>query len=706
MERKENNQLKKSSLILMTIAGISLFMMLAFFSYSMFGGGKGTYGSFADNWSCPTGYGDLREINDIGYCCENGKKFTYAYVGLGYDFENIERYTCIYENLSEPKTGENAAVRYIGDNYCLSLINSSDCASYNGNMQSNNYCKFKCTFMPTEAQMSSDGKCYLDKTSHKLVWRTTVPDSNDFVAKTEIPESDCSGCYGDYTENPTTHECEPNNSSNATYTFTLKVEESGAKIMCMNGSDTSCAAHVHGSTSYTFESGDWSGTSCSNGTCQIDLSKYWAYIENLSYEFNGWGPKGCSSGRKEIVSYSKDTTYYPCWLKNTVLKVYGINGSSISEGYEEVVCEKQQGSGIYVAKDVNAGTNSNKTFKGWSPNSACTPLSITSKIADLTCENGVYYACWDGGSGSSNECTFKIKIPSGASPSNIWHSSPYTYSGELYLNKDSSTTVGNGGLRKYVIPPTGQCFSDYWTVSGSKNDTYHVSIVESEGDCDIELTPQFQSCSNDGGGNNDGGNNGGGTGNDPTPSSSSSSSSPKPSSASSSSEAEYEELDSPYDKCYNKKWVRVVSCQPDGTGAKCKLSTGETVDKAAVSKAGVTGCDVPKDAFDYPVDGDRCNMATGKIVHIDSCQTKAKVIGAHCKDKDGNYILVDNLAVKENGYCKNDKPSTDNSDDPANQDVDKSVQTGTTAFVLSWIAGIIALVISFYYFRKNYFVKQ
>ena len=51
-EKSNSNSLKRSSYSLIVVASITLFMMLVFFSYSLFGGGKGTYSSMEAEGSC------------------------------------------------------------------------------------------------------------------------------------------------------------------------------------------------------------------------------------------------------------------------------------------------------------------------------------------------------------------------------------------------------------------------------------------------------------------------------------------------------------------------------------------------------------------------------------------------------------------------------------------------------------------------------
>lgn len=572
MERKENNQLKKSSLILMTIAGISLFMMLAFFSYSMFGGGKGTYSSTCSG------------IVDT-------------------------------------------------DGICTPL------ASYTLTIKVNN------------------GKFKVNGTGSVL--NTTISD------KTEI-------------------------------------------VLTSDNALVECDAE-----------------SCSSSIFSI-LS---ATKEGNSYQFNGWGTSSsCTSGTTSTITYSSDVTYYACWEPkegcysvqyNGNTRKYWATTKSDAISHFTSICGTCGNSAVFNPDinqasciDVYGGSSSSEegcyvvqhngnTYKYWATTKSNAISHFTSVCG--TCGSSAVLnpdinetAC----QGVSGSCTYKIEGGTGGTvdTSKSKCNGTVNYSGRIYLS-----------TLEECVSNTGKCISD-WNVKfkDGTTGTYSswIDSTENNGkDCGITLTPNWGSCGGSGSGGGNG--SGGGTGNVPTPSSSSSSSSPKPSSASSSSDAEYEKLNPAYDRCYNNKWVRVVSCQPDGTGAKCKLSTGETVDKATIKKAKTTGCDVPGDAFDASIaEGDRCNMATGKLVYIVSCQPFDDVIGAHCKDNKGNYVFMGNLAAKENSACKNDKPSTDNSDDPANQDVDKSVQTGTTAFVLSWIAGIIALVISFYYFRKNYFVKQ
>lgn len=590
MENKENNQLKKSSLILMTIAGISLFMMLAFFSYSMFGGGKGTYSNTVD------------EEKHRCYDLDHGSSYC--------DEWRNKNYTCVLDHTSGEYTYYDCTCSGIVDNdgICTPL------ASYT---------------------------LTLDSNGGKFVGNTASSILNNII----------------------------NNSNKTELTLT---------------SDNNLIE-------------------CDSESCSFSLISALSATRD-GYQFNGWGTSSsCTSVTTNTITYTSDVTYYACWLKvATEDACYACGGSqgavlvwkhagetttgcSIQENIPHSQCPPGNEEGCYV---VNHNSN---TYKHWA----------STKSDAISHFNGICGTCGSSAVLDSNLNQTQCQSVSDTSTSCQLTIDPNTSSGGSLKSgftnpfKYSTCAATKSELDANVTNSNSSCTIDKWIVTDDGNREIYNRIDEEENGKTLQA---HWNCNSGG----SGGGNGGGS------SSSSSSSSSKPSTAPSSSDAEYEELKPAYDRCYNNKWVRVESCQPDGTGAKCKLSTGETVDKATIKKAKTTGCDVPGDAFDASItEGDRCNMATGKLVYIVSCQPFDDVIGAHCKDNKGNYVFMGNLADKENSACKNDKPSTEgSSDDPANQDVDKSVQTGTTAFVLSWIAGIIALVISFYYFRKNYFVKQ
>ena len=91
--------------------------------------------------------------------------------------------------------------------------------------------------------------------------------------------------------------------------------------------------------------------------------------------------------------------------------------------------------------------------------------------------------------------------------------------------------------------------------------------------------------------------------------------------------------------------------------------------------------------FDDIIDGDMCY--NGTIVKVSVCQAKS-ISGAECKTSKG-VVLRSKLTSKDN--C-------------SETDVPSNPGTGTTMIVVSWIIGVVALVVSFYYFKENKFVKK
>ena len=63
---------------------------------------------------------------------------------------------------------------------------------------------------------------------------------------------------------------------------------------------------------------------------------------------------------------------------------------------------------------------------------------------------------------------------------------------------------------------------------------------------------------------------------------------------------------------------------------------------------------------------------------------------------------VDNLESKSFGA---DVSGTNNYGVKNSSNVGENVKTGTTAIAIAWFVGITALVGSFYYFKKNYFIN-
>ena len=740
-EKSNSNSLKRSSYSLIIVASITLFMMLVFFSYSLFGGGKGTYSALSDFWSCPSGNNNAFIISndkESALCCSSG-------------FNEIKNVA-----LLNGGTGDYPDDGMDGKNYtCVNSLFSIE--NYLGMVESKIY-GFNSPAYLNYGFCKSNNEQYSDYGSCNAAGGVWISDGDDNEFSLTNEKNICGFVCAHDPE-----DAEKVSPEAVSYVLTLDANGDGAKL---SSSDSEMNNFLHNSSTINIQAYSPLVT-CNSTSCSADVSKIQASKDG--FKFKGWRSdrSSCATSSTNTITYSSDITYIACfdpistdddsgsdtgtdggegcysydnpnlgvtrtsWAnsKNDAkLKLDATNVNDIiftGDTKDNCGCKVvfnagdgsfESGKFLKAAAELNNGgvswhikyptekpTRDDYDFIGYKTDSIGCNSAVgngTQTSGDFsTCTN--FTACWKpkstgGGGETPKSCTYKISLPSGASYANGYNGEEKEYTGQINLNTSD-------GLKKYVTAPSGKCFNNKWDVvdkdgNAIPNSPYESYISQDEGDCGITLTPQFTTCSSNGG-SGSGGGNGGGTGNDPTPSSSSSSSS--------SSDAEYEKLNPAYDRCYNNKWVRVVSCQPDGTGAKCKLSTGETVDKATIKKVKTTGCDVPGDAFDASItEGDRCNTATGKLVYIVSCQPFSDVIGAHCKDKDGNYIFMGNLGAKENSACKNDKPSTDNSDDPANQDVDSSAPTGTTAFVLSMIAAIIALGISFYYFRKNYFVKQ
>ena len=382
------------------------------------------------------------------------------------------------------------------------------------------------------------------------------------------------------------------------------------------------------------------------------------------------GSSGGSSGGSTNPGTSK-----------TFKAIFDANGGTISGSSNGRVTKTCVADGSYkvgglVACVINGVSsinvsNGDKIFGGWGTASYCETGANGDSLI-LFDEEIKYFACWGsngstGGDSNDDEppasCTYEIKggtggtVNTGVSGCN----GKVSYTGEKNLS-DLEKCVSN----------SGKCI-DNWTVKFENGTTksYSYNINSADNDCGITLTPNWGTCSS---GGSPGGSSGGTT-----------------------TEAEYSETYKD-DRCYNGEWVRVVACQPSSvTNAKCKLSDGTTVDRKTILSSR-TGCDLLNNAYDKVIDDYRCDRYTGKWVYITSCQG-ISLVGAHCKYSGGTSLLTD---MTGGSGCSGSKPSTStSSDDKSQQDVDKNAQTGTIEVVISWIIGIFAFGVAFYYFRKN-----
>ena len=723
MKKEKINNLKNSSKLLIIVSGIMLFLLVIFISYSIFGNGKGTYSAEVCGYTipgtieydCPSGTHSVGS----GVCCPSG----YSFDGNQCHFRDAGSYPSFTPS----------------DHYVDVTPTTASCSisGYSSNIISHNGKEYCCP--------SSDYKVV------DIYFTTT-----DVVVPSCVPKN----------------------------------------VTCSNASSGSDSSDDSNEVTISFHSNngvwsDQSGSPVKTVKCTIESGKSKCSPKSLpsgtvsksGFDFKGWGEKGnCESGftSASAVVVDKDITFYACWKKienngsTEITMSFHSNGGIWSDQTGDVKTKKctiKSGESKCAPDSLPSGTvsKSGHDFKGWGTSTGCTS-GFTSASDAVAGKNITFYACWkdsgssSGGSsgGTTTSCTYQITKPSGASYANGYNGFEIEYSGEVYLNKDSSSSTGNGGLRKYVIPPTGKCFTDNWTVTfangSTKTYSQYISSTASNGtsgDCGITLTPNFTTCSSGSGDDTptsckvtldaNGGSftnvNGCGStytykdkiyfsstlnscvkngdkcvtgwkvidGNNKGKTYTSSidqtdcgsklqaqwGSCSGSGSGTGTTDAVYSEKINE-DRCSNGKWVRVASCQPTSVkDAKCKLSDDTIVDRSTIMNSR-SGCEILGNAYENVINDYRCNMVTGKWIYITSCQARS-VIGAHCKYASGNVIRTD---LSDGAYCSDPKPST-GSNDKTQQDVDRSAPTGTLEVVIAWAIGIIALFVSFYYFKKN-----
>ena len=182
------------------------------------------------------------------------------------------------------------------------------------------------------------------------------------------------------------------------------------------------------------------------------------------------------------------------------------------------------------------------------------------------------------------------------------------------------------------------------------------------------------------------------------------------------------------DRCYHPKgttgtWVKIEKCQPKTVSdAKCTSYDGNIYLRSDLYDETGGGCKTLSNSFDEPIDDYRCNAISKEWIFIKSCQN-ASLIGAQCKyEIDGieKTIIRTNLYDETGGGCSLPMPTVDNLESKSfgadvsgtnnygvknSSNVGENVKTGTTVIAIAWFVGITALVGSFYYFKKNYFIN-
>ena len=147
-------------------------------------------------------------------------------------------------------------------------------------------------------------------------------------------------------------------------------------------------------------------------------------------------------------------------------------------------------------------------------------------------------------------------------------------------------------------------------------------------------------------------------------------------------------------RCYNNpttgkgEWVTVSKCDNNGNDGYCALSDDTVVLRKNISY--YTGCMDDGET----INDKRCynNPITGKgeWVTVKVCDKNGN--NGYCAISDEGPVVPRKYISLSSG-CTTDSKTTPN--------VTDNPQTGRTAIIIAWVVAVIALIISFAYFKQN-----
>ena len=646
MKKMKLNELFKSSNLLVGVICFSLFVLIVFFSYSFFDiSVKGTYG-------------DLVKCLDGSRAIDGGCM-------------------CLKNTLAE---GENCKENYVNNGFsCTSLSSSITGYAYSY------VCKPITIYYVTFFYDTTNGNLDLDK----MYMKVQVNDGS-LVSKPANPTKD-GYLFDKWIIWNTNTEYNFNNAvtQNIQLIATWKEKSSFTfKEVASNGKSSDFCFHSVGATCSVI--GD-------PGT--ISNKKFIGWSKNSS----------CTSllSSNKNYSFTNSGTYYACWKYN-------------GEG-----CYEACGTTRYWAQSENdaisyfntrCGSAGNSAVYTGIPKSSCGGISNDKCTIILKPGDGGSFTSGSGCSGSS--CSYEVK-------------------GTVYFSSTINKMVSKSGY--HVLK---------WQVNSS--DTYWTSSVD-ENDCGTSLTAIWEK---------DASNPPSSSVKPASSSVKSSSSSIKPSSSSVKPASSYKAVTTDPatftyvvngDRCWHNKtfsYYKVVyinSCQKKdeyGDNALCSTKDDGNIYLSEVrdlsdcpsssSSSSYKAATTDPATFTYEVNGDRCwhnkTESYYKVVYVNNCQKKADYgDNALCSTKsDGNIYLNE---VRDLSNCKingssassvvnnssnrasseeltSNKPSgvnnsNENVSSKTNSNVSDNPKTGATMIIVSWLVGLAALGISFFYYRKN-----
>ena len=513
---KIDNLLKSSSLLLIATC-ISLFMLIIFFSYSLYEGTiKGTHS--AETVTCTDGMSSqgCQEYRNSGWTCVEKSRSTSSVT-----------YTCTC----------NGRV----------LSDGTGCDSGGSGSTDNNKC-YKCT---------------LGNGIIQYTWSSTAVSGCSAQTGTEFNSKSNCEAHHSLRLDPDSANGGRLKSGNSTEVFSFYASASkstlDAKVTNSRGDctvdywivTTDGNRHIVSNVDYN-EQGDtlkahWN---CVNKCYRCTLAN-----GDVSYTWSPSAASGCSVD-------TSITTESSCLASRAPKDACYVCGNSQSGSYKWIKaggltssCSKASGD---FTTESACLANNKKCYKcklangtiqyTWSPSamSGCSAQeSITSESACL----------------NNNSCTVTLDANGGSFSNGC--SSSYTYTGTVSFNST---------LNKCVTK-SGQCITGWKVTKGSNaGETYYSNIDQT--DCGKTIQAQWGSCSSPTPSNSS-------VNPSSSSSKSSSSSSSKSSSSSSSNSSSSSLVDAPYDDiidgnmCYKGEIIEVIACQSDSiSGAKCKTSKG------------------------------------------------------------------------------------------------------------------------------------
>ncbi len=717
MKKVDKKNLGKSSYLLTAAASLVLFVLVIFFSYSLWGA-KGTFGA-CGVYKC--------------FKCSTAPNYRWAY-------SNPNRLLC-----DETSTASCSSVPCpSGSTSCPSgVINnngvcmSSECGAGMGKDSSTTTGCSRCAagyYSP--AGDNSCHKCPNSAlTSNAGASSCTVPN----CGAGQAANNSGSGCYtcpaGYYSpaKNNLCYKCPSGTTSPAGSSSSSACKKTGTGGACGAGmgADSSattgcskCAAGYYSpandNTCHKCPSGQTSNagaSACNLGTCGAGMGA------------DSSATTGCSRCAAGYYSPASDNSCHKC-----------PSGQTSPAGSDSINDCTASGTacGAGMGIDVGATTGCSRCAAGYySPANDNTchkcPTGTTSNAGATsssdcfkTISAGCYYC--DGSSQYNNAFIWSTTIPNsqycvkqadsvcnnnstnGTSPTNyacfecspggytyyVWNNKNYNAATCIVVNKTQDNCKANTTAAFNEPINANRCYagSIVYVTTCQPDGTGALCNVKSGGTVLRDGLSPASNCSggDDGGGGNDytptpSDDGGGGTDYTPTPSDDNGgggSTTPTNPSAAFSDTVNG-------DRCYNGTWVRVMTCQPASvSGAQCKLKDGTLVLRSNITLS--YGCQDISEAYTDVIDDYRCNKDSGKWIYISSCQP-AKT-GAKCKTSDSTILRS---SVTNGNGCSSSQPGGSSG---GNQGV-TNPQTGTTEMIVAFAIGIIALGVSAYYYKRN-----